>query len=69
MGLRQGFCAQKSVFLSVLMGFASKSVAFSTKLHYWTLWLFRALCSGWDRLNRPTLIHGIGHGKGRLKLS
>ena len=69
MGLGQGYCARKSVFSSVLLGFASGSIVFCAKLHYWTLWLFRALCLGLDRLIGPTLVHGSSHGKGCLKLS
>ena len=37
-------------------------------MHFWTLWLFKALCLGLDRLIGPTLVHGSGHGKGRSKL-
>ena len=38
-------------------------------MHFWTLWLFQALCLRLNRLIGPTLVHGSGHGKGRSKLS
>ena len=67
-GLRQGYCAHRSVFCPFFLGFASRSVVFSAKLHFWTLWPIQALCLDLDRLIRPTLVHGSSHGKGRLKL-
>ena len=64
-----GYCAWKSVFSSILLGFASRSVMFIAKLYFWILWLFQALCLSLDRLIGPTLVHGSGHGKGHPKLS
>ena len=68
-GLGQGYGARRSVFSFVLLGFVSKSIVFCAKLHYWTLWLFRTLCPGYNKLIGPTLVHGSGHGKGHPKLS
>ena len=36
-GLGQDYCARRSVFSSVLLGFAGASIVFCAKLHYWTL--------------------------------
>ena len=64
LGLWQGYYARESVFSSVLLGFASRSVVFSAKLQFWTLQPFQVLCLDLDRLIGPSLVHGSGHGKG-----
>ena len=36
-GLGQGYCALESMFSSILLSFASRTIVFCAKLHFWTL--------------------------------
>ena len=68
-GLVQGYYAPRNVFHLFYWDLLVDPLCFMQTMHFQTLWPFKALCLNLDRLIRPTLVHGSGHGKGRPKLA